>query len=249
MYVDIKSLRRLRKRSRRVLAVFAHPDDESYGCAGTLARVGADPDAAAVLLCLTSGEASTVLAGKGLTPEAVRAEREARMGKVVKRLGVDLLLLPRFPDGRLAHQPLHEVGGLVRSVVKTFEPGVVITQDARGVNGHPDHIAAHWAVRYALEGQGARLPGAPRPRLAALAYTRDVAEQAKPRLIFPTPDAEIDAVITLTPDEVDAKEDCLRIHDAIVTLKDAPDAIRVRRPGIECYDLLGEDHDPPLEDL
>ena len=53
-------LESLRGRPRRLLAVFPHPDDEAYGAAGALARAGRDPGAAAVLLCLTRGEASSM---------------------------------------------------------------------------------------------------------------------------------------------------------------------------------------------
>ncbi len=247
--LDLDPLRALAARPRRLLAVFAHPDDESYGCAGTLARAAIDPHAGVVLLTLTSGEASTVLAAQGMSREAVRREREARMERVAERLGLDRLLLPRLPDGRLASRPLGEVGGLVRSVVDAFRPDVVVAQDARGVNGHPDHIAAHWAVRYALEGGDDGRADAPAPRLATIVYTREVAEMAKPRLIFATPEEEIDVVVRLSAAEIDAKEDCLCIHDAIVTLKDAPDATRLRRPAVEHYDLPHEPHDPPLDDL
>ena len=252
MHVDLKPLRRLKKRKRRLLAVFAHPDDESYGCAGALARAGADRDAAVVLVCLTSGEASTVLAARGLALEEIRDLREDRMVRVKRRLGVDLLLLPRFPDGRLAREPLHAVGGLVRSVVETLEPQVVVTQDPRGVNGHPDHIAAHWAVRHALEADGAGRPGSGRPRLASIVYRTEVAELVKPRLLFPTAEEEIDAVVRLDEREIQAKEDCLAIHEAIVTLRELGEAdvgTKSHRPPIETYDFLGEDRSPPVQDL
>jgi LmbE family N-acetylglucosaminyl deacetylase len=251
MHLDLKELRRLRKRKRRLLAVFAHPADESYGCAGALARAGADPGAATVLVCLTSGEASTVLAARGLVPEEIRDLREDRMARVKRRLGVDLLILPRLPDGRLAREPLHAVGGLVRSVARTLAPQVVISQDARGVNGHPDHVAAHWAVRYAFEGEGARGPDALAPRHAAVVYGPEVAEMVRPRLIFPTADEEIDVVLRLTEAEIHAKEECLAVHEAVVTLRELgkEDGTRTYRPPIETYDLLGEDHTPPLDDL
>ena len=64
----IEELTGLRGHTRRMLAVFAPPDDESYGCAGAFARAGADADAAAVLLCLTTGHAAPAVPPPGGSP-------------------------------------------------------------------------------------------------------------------------------------------------------------------------------------
>jgi hypothetical protein len=55
--------------------------------------------------------------------------------------------------------------------------------------------------------------------------------------------------LDLSPQEADAKERCLRLHEAIVTLRDDGDPGLLRRPPVETYDLLGEDLDPPASDL
>jgi hypothetical protein len=98
-------------------------------------------------------------------------------------------------------------------------------------------------VRYARE--RAREPS----RLALLVYLAEAAEAARPRLIFPTQPEEVDAEVWLTPQEVDAKEDCLRLHDAIVTLRDPGQTGRIQRPGVERYDFLDETCSPPVDDL
>lgn len=232
----------MRHAARRLLAVFAHPDDEAYACAGALARIGADPDGAAVLLCLTSGEASTVLASRGLSRDAIAAEREDRLRRVQARLGIDDLILPRLPDGQLVQIPLDRLTAPIREVLERFQPHVVVTGDARGVNGHPDHIAAHWGVRMALQ----HVPGA---RLAMTAYLRDTTDAAEGRLMFPTREDEVDVVLDLTPGEAEAKEDALHIHEGLITVRDASATDRLYRPPIERFDLWGEDFDPPRPDL
>jgi LmbE family N-acetylglucosaminyl deacetylase len=233
-------LRRLRPRARRLLAVLPHPDDESYGCAGTLKRLAADPEAATALFCLTRGEASEIGPARGLSPRDVAELRTRRMEEVGRILGLDALLMGDFPDGRLARSALEAVAASIDEVLRAFEPQVVIAHDPRGVNAHGDHIAAHWAVRHALAGK--------RVRLAMLAYPEEVAEAVKPRLLLPTPDDEIDAVLHLTEEEIEAKERCLRLHEAFVTLRDAAGTL-LRRPPVERYDFLGEDRSPPVNDL
>ena len=226
-------LRVLRGKPRRLLAAFAHPDDEAYGCSGQLARAAARDDTAIVLLCLTSGEASTVYAERGLDPEGIRALREGRMERVAERLGVDGLIMPRLPDGRLAHEPMGVLAGTVGEVLDAFDPQVVIGHDPRGVNGHADHIAAHWAIRAGLQGRGDR-------RFAMLAYLQEMADAVSPRLLFPTPEADVHAVVELDAQEARAKEDCLRIHEALVTVLDEGPEDLLRRPPVERYVFLGE---------
>lgn len=231
----------LRARARRLLSVFPHPDDESYGPAGTLARAGADPDAAAVCLCLTHGEASSMGPERGLSTDAVAALREGRLVEVAGLLGLDGMIVASLPDGRLARCGLDEVAAVITAVLDAFQPQVVIGHDPRGVNAHPDHIATHWALRHALLGR--------KTRFAMMAYLDDVVEIAKPRLIFPTPEDEIDAVVHLSDDETRAKESCLRVHEAFITLVETSDPAMIQRPPIERYDFLGQPMSPPVDDL
>lgn len=242
MTIDTTALEALRDRPRRVLAVFPHPDDEAYGCAGALAREGARDDGAAVLMCLTRGEASSVYGARGLTREQVGDMRVERLRRVQEICGLDALLVPGLPDGRLAREPVDEVAAVIGETIDALRPNVVIGHDPRGVNGHADHIAAHWAIRHALLGRTGI-------RFAMIVYGLDVVEAIKPRLLFGTKDEEMDAVLRLSADETEKKEACLRVHEALVTLREDGDPSLLRRPPVERYDFLGEDATPPVDDL
>ena len=218
----------LNSRSRRVLAIFPHPDDESYGPAGMLYRIGRDPDAATAVFIMTRGEASSMGPQKGLTPDGVADLRRGRLGEVDRLLGLDALLIGGFTDSGMAHQPLAEMKAAVTACLDAMQPQVVIVHDARGVNAHPDHISAHWAVRAALAERET-------VRLAMLAYPREMAEAIAPRLIFPTPEEEVDCVIHLDAAETEAKQACLEVHEAIVTLREDPDDERIYRPPVERF--------------
>jgi N-acetylglucosamine malate deacetylase 2 len=139
--------------SRSLLAVVAHPDDESFGLGSVLARFVSDGDAIS-LLCLTHGEASTL--GRGAEdrdPDDRGAEdrasgQDAGLGRIRRvelqeaaaQLGLTRVWLEDYPDGRLAEVPEAELDRVVAQRVGAarglivFEPG--------GVTGHPDHRAA-----------------------------------------------------------------------------------------------------------
>jgi LmbE family N-acetylglucosaminyl deacetylase len=230
---SISGLEGLREKPRRLLSVFAHPDDEAYACIGALHRTASREDGAAVHLSLTRGEASTIYGGRGLGPEEVGDLREGRLVEVAGHAKLDGLIVMDLPDSRLAWSPLAEVGEKIGRVIDAFRPQIVIGPDPRGVNAHPDHVAAHWGLRAALATR-------PDVQLAMVAYTEEAAEAIRPRLLFPTPESEIHVVMELTPEETKAKEACLRIHEALVTLDPDGDPELLYRPAVERYSLLGE---------
>jgi LmbE family N-acetylglucosaminyl deacetylase len=240
--VSAEQLTELRTSAKRLLAVFPHPDDESYGPAGTLARAGAERDTAVVVFCMTRGEASSIGKERGISPDEVAELRHERLMRVADHLKLDAMLIGEEPDGKMAYRPLDHMSASIFAVLEAFRPQVVIAHDPRGVNAHPDHIATHWALRHALL-------RASRTRVAMMAYPEELADALKPRLLFATPESEIDAVVHLSDAEIEAKEACLRAHDALITLRDDADPSLLRRPPVERYDFLGEDFDPPLDDL
>lgn len=120
-----------------VLAVVAHPDDESFGL-GAVLDAFAQSGATVSVLCLTRGEASTVH-GVGGDLHALRAVELQRAAVV---LGLTSAQLSDHPDGAL-DQVSHAV--LVHEVSEAAErsgaEGLVVF-DPSGVTGHPDHQAA-----------------------------------------------------------------------------------------------------------
>jgi LmbE family N-acetylglucosaminyl deacetylase/uncharacterized OsmC-like protein len=124
-----------------VLAVVAHPDDESFGL-GAILDAFARSGAAVSVLCLTRGEASTAR-GIGGDRQALRALELQRAAAV---LGLSSTFLSDHPDGALG-QVSHTV--LVQEVseaaAKASVDGLVVF-DPSGVTGHPDHKAASWAA-------------------------------------------------------------------------------------------------------
>lgn len=139
---------------RTLLAVFAHPDDESFGIGGTLARYAAE-GVRVVLACATLGEAGEINDPRLGTREQLAEIRERELRCACDVLGISELHLLGYRDSGMAGSPDNDdpralvqadpaeaVGKIVR-VIRQVRPQVVVTFDQGGGYGHPDHIAIH----------------------------------------------------------------------------------------------------------
>lgn len=129
-------------------AVLAHPDDESFGCAGALA-LAHDAGATTRLLVVTRGEAGTA---DGNVDPAVGDQREAELICAARAIGLDeVSLLDGYPDGGVADQPFEVLVEEIAAWLADRRPAAVITFGPHGVTGHPDHIVVGNATRWAVE--------------------------------------------------------------------------------------------------
>ena len=122
---------------RSVLAVCAHPDDESFGLGAVLSHATA-LGASVSLLCFTHGEAST-LTQHALPLGEVRDGELKAAGYV---LGLQDTLLLDYPDGGLSLVSLEELAGHVTTMVARCGADSLLVFDLGGVTGHPDHQRA-----------------------------------------------------------------------------------------------------------
>jgi LmbE family N-acetylglucosaminyl deacetylase len=134
-----------------VLAVVAHPDDESFGL-GALLDMLAAGGAIVHVLCYTHGEASTV----NQTRADLRRAREAELRQAAAELGVASVTLLDYPDGRLAEIRPAELAARAAAAAASSGASGLLVFDDTGITGHPDHQAATAAA--VLAGRGAGLP-------------------------------------------------------------------------------------------
>jgi N-acetyl-1-D-myo-inositol-2-amino-2-deoxy-alpha-D-glucopyranoside deacetylase len=144
-----------------LLAVLAHPDDETFGVGGKLAlyaKRGVD----VYLICATRGEAGIVekqyLEGFGSIAEL----REAELRCAAKKLGLhDVIFLgycdsgmPGSPDNQnpmaLINAEISEIALKINGHIQNLKPQVVLTFDEIGGYMHPYHICVHQATRKAF---------------------------------------------------------------------------------------------------
>lgn len=127
---------------RRVLAVVAHPDDESFALGALLDRFVEEGSEVAVL-CLTRGEASTL----GAEEDNLPAVRDAELRSAAEELGVSRTTLLSHPDGRLDEAPRRGLEADIEAEVDAVTPdGLVVFDPRAGVTGHTDHAQASEAA-------------------------------------------------------------------------------------------------------
>ncbi len=134
---------------KRILAVIAHPDDESFGFGGTLA-VYAEKNCEIHVLSATRGE------GGGTGDLGVIRENELR--KASKILGVREVDFMGFQDGALSNSLYHDITREISRKMHSFKPELVVTFDRLGVSGHLDHVAVSLTTTYVVEREFPRIP-------------------------------------------------------------------------------------------
>jgi mycothiol S-conjugate amidase len=153
----------------RLMAVHAHPDDESSKGAATMAKYVAEGVAVLVVTC-TGGERGSVLNPKLDRPDVwanIGDIRRAEMDAARAILGVEQAWLgfvdsglpegdplPPLPEGCFALQEVDVAAGALVRLMRQFRPHVVTTYDEEGGYPHPDHIMCHKVSVAAFEAVG-----------------------------------------------------------------------------------------------
>lgn len=133
-----------------LLAIFAHPDDESYRAGGTLTLL-AQKGVQVWVLCATRGELGIL----DLGPEETGEIRQTEIECACRALGINSPLFLDYRDGTLAQVEEARAVGQVVQVIRKLRPEVLLTWPPSGVSGHSDHIAVcNWtdiALRQAAD--------------------------------------------------------------------------------------------------
>lgn len=150
-----------------LMAVHAHPDDEVISTGGTLARYVQEGVRTVIVTCTDGSQGFApgwVFPGQpGHDLDAVAATRRDELARSCSALGVSHLEMLGYRDSGMAgwagnnepdafcNVPLDRPAGAVAELIRRYQPEVLITYDANGGYGHPDHIQAHRVATAAAE--------------------------------------------------------------------------------------------------
>jgi N-acetyl-1-D-myo-inositol-2-amino-2-deoxy-alpha-D-glucopyranoside deacetylase len=255
---------------RSLLLVHAHPDDESIGTGATMARYAAEGARVTLVTC-TLGELGEVIPPdlSHLFPDELGQHRIRELDRACAALGVKdhrflggeghyrdsgMMGLPDNDDPRCFWQAsVAEAAAALAQVIEEVEPAAIVTYDANGFYGHPDHIQAH---RVTVAARELAESGA---RLYATAMPRSVLERA---VVLPADSwfARVADLSVSVPDdqvttEVDgsayfeAKREAMRAHETQLTIDGdffaLSDEVGQRILATEYYTQLAGPRDTP----
>jgi LmbE family N-acetylglucosaminyl deacetylase len=144
-----------------LLSVLAHPDDESFGMGGTLAKY-AEEGVEVHLICATRGEAGEVAPEFLEGFDSIADLRVSELNCAVTHLGLTSLTILNYRDSgmtgspsnqnpeALINAPIEQVAGEIANKIRELKPQVILTFDPLGGYKHPDHIFVNQAASKAF---------------------------------------------------------------------------------------------------
>lgn len=155
---------------RGLLAIFAHPDDESFGCGGTLA-LAAESGVPVWLICATNGDQGG-RPGEDVADHSMDGEiRMDELREACRALGINPPIFLGYrdsgmegwgaPPGSLAVADPAEAVERIAAEIRRLRPATIVTFDPGGIYGHPDHVTISARATDAYR-RAAGEPGGPR---------------------------------------------------------------------------------------
>lgn len=125
----------------RLLCVLAHPDDESLGTGGVLAKYAREGVETFVVTATRGQRGRYDDKGTAPGPEIVGRTREGELRAAARELGVREVVVLDYMDGGLDRADPGEATAAIAGHIRRIRPDVVVTFDPFGAYGHPDHVA------------------------------------------------------------------------------------------------------------
>jgi len=231
----------------RILYVFPHPDDESFGPGRAIsAQVRAGHEVG--LLTLTRGGATQQRYRFGYSVDEMGAVRLGEMQEVAEVLGLSDLTVLDLPDSGLKRLDPRVIEELVADHIEAVQPEIIVTYAVHGVSGFHDHLVTHAVVKRVfleLQDRGASYLR----RLALFTLTEEQAQAGSgTHRLSGSSEDEIDCLMTVEQIDVDVNA---RALDCYITYQEM-----IERTGIKkslgrtvAFELFGESFDPPIDDM
>jgi LmbE family N-acetylglucosaminyl deacetylase len=198
--------------SRKLLAIFAHPDDETM-VGPLLARYAREKGTTVYLALATSGDAGTTPLTKAAAGAELANVRVKEAQCAARALGIQAPILLGFPDGGLSNaRVLAELAAKVEATMREVKPDAIVTWGPDGGYGHQDHRLVSAVVTQIVQ------EGDVTQRLYYAALPKSgMQSEAMKGLKFPAPfratvDARLDLRVAYTPEDFEKARQALMCH-------------------------------------
>ncbi len=233
----------------KILYIFPHPDDESFGPAGAM-DVQRKQGHQVYLLTLTRGGATKQRFRLGLSVEEMGQVRYQEMLDVDEVLALSGMTVLNLPDSGLKHLDPRDIEEVVTDHIAQVRPAVVVTYPVHGVSGFHDHLVTHAVVKRVyleMKAQGSSCL----KRLAFVTLQDNGDPQFKKGDMFRLKQStteEIDCIVTLEEDNRQALKRalaCYKTYQEVIQNTNVFEEIGTT----VLFEIYGEDFSPPLSDL
>lgn len=229
----------------KILYIYPHPDDESFGSANVMYKQRRDGHDV-YLLTLTKGGATKQRHRFGYSIEEMGEVRYKEMLDVEKVLDLSGMNVLDLPDSGLKEMDPREIEKVIEDEIHKLKPDVIVSYPVHGISGFHDHIITHCIVKRVYEAMKEKY-GYPK-RLAFTTVTEEHAKLIKKFRISSSMDEEIDCIIETSD------TDLQKVRDALACYKTYQDTINevnianvLQKNAV--FEIYREKHEPKLKDL
>lgn len=229
----------------KILYIFPHPDDESFGPAPAMSKQRREGHEV-YLLTLTKGGATKQRHKYGYSIEEMGEVRHMEMLEVAKALDLSGMKVLDLPDSGLKEMDPRDIEKVIKDEIERIKPDVVVTYAVHGISGFHDHLVDHAVVKRAFVELKDKAPYL--KRLSFFTMTEEAAKKQKHFSISGSKDEEIDCVYEV--DDIDI-ENTRKALDCYVTFKETIDASKIKDQLYKDmnFEIYRESYSPKLKNL
>ena len=229
----------------KVLYIYPHPDDESFGPAHVMAKQRREGHKV-YLLTLTKGGATRQRHKFGYSIEEMGEVRYREMLNVAKVLDLSEMTVLDLPDSGLKEMDPRDIETVVRKEIERIQPQVVVTYAVHGISGFHDHLVTHAVVKRAFVALKEKAPYL--KRLAFVTLTEEDAAKGELFHLNGSKSEEIDCAVDVY--DIDL-EKCFHALDCYVTFQETIEKSKIKDflHHRAVFEIFQENFNPPLGDL
>ena len=232
----------------KILYIFPHPDDESFGPVAAMHRQLKD-DHEVYLLTLTKGEATKQRFKLNLSKAEMGEVRYREMQAVASVLGLTGMEVLDLPDGQLNEMDPRDIEKVIQRSIDDIKPDILVSYPVHGISGFHDHLVTHAVVkRVYLEMKENGADYLKRLSFFTLPDNEQPVFQGNQIRLKHTHPSRIDCVMHLETEDIEMFKKCLSCYE---TYKETIEESKVvEKIGDTIYfEFFGEHLDTPIDDI